>query len=1035
LAGDLPAADVQEVVVSHKKPVLPVVEVDQAFPLLTIEGAARGGAPSTGAADQTPTVTAVIRDVLGWRPRRQDTKAFTAALDASFELETVEGHIEARYRPRGYAVQADLGGVTGGQASLYTRAKTSHVEINRILDALKPLRPDADPEDCEAYRALVRDSVRQIVSELGMPGGPRVELVDSAFTLLTGHQFGGQPGFSVGPPTLGATLHPQHGQGPLPRGATLLPLASPGTTVDDIPGQLGAMRDRFGLTDDNVNTVEEEQVRTAFLTLVDLIVDLQGSWARQRVAFGDDLGRGFLGTELVLINRLMAAAAEQVDELEAVLESALVSSAERQTIVLDTRTRLTLDGLLDWMRTFLAEDGPRIARDTGRDGLTTSFTPTVLAILQALRCTLVARLVPCGSSSCGGPGGCRCSHKGVVAYLPLGCCSPLPPGMYAGRTKIAVSGLCGLLERLARAAARIGRFSRAVLLDVVVTPFDDLDQQLSTHLTSTKFVRVEVRGLHLRPTYLPAFVATGSGRRLEDLVLPVRGSASADADSVVGVFDSELLAPALQAGSLGDGAVFAAADVPLALVDGETGRIVTAPPVTTWPDLRPATTPSGTSGPADWTQPSDQSWVPQSTDPSPPEEEVCEPDDCTEPCRCTEPCKRECDKECDDKCDCDCGCHSEPKFAATIEGAGQYRSNLRVLWAADDLLSTLDDTELLAGRREAVEGIALSVRDRDDELRQKVDDLRAAVRDAARTTTAQRRATAPAQAGREPDLRPASERFASIRDDLDQAQQDLDMAELRADQAKKLAERHAEESNEVRAAARDADELATIHKELAAQSKQAEVEADTAHRAAIRRHAELTRQFRVAGLAAQKEQEVARVEEPPVETDRGEPITVGNIDRWAKEEGDPVEAGEPIAVMSTHGESVEVRSPVKGLLRSIAVPAGQPVKVGADLVVIEQDDGTTVALAPTVALGMSRGTAERQGQPAEEEQQPPAEADEKRPAAKEDEQAPAAKEEPPAAQTGKAATESRTTRKGRTTKSSSSGSTSGGRRPTRQKNK
>src|SRR5262249_4867986 len=161
---------------------------------------------------------------------------------------------------------------------------------------------------------------RQVVSELGMPGGPRVELVDSAFSILTGQQFGPAQGFSSGPHVskLHIVLRPnQFGHVPVA-------LAPPGQTADDIPGQLGALRERFGLTDDNVNTVEEEKIRTAFVTLVDLVVDLQRSWSQQRLAFGSDIGRGFLGTELVLINRLMAASAEQVDELEAVLESALV---------------------------------------------------------------------------------------------------------------------------------------------------------------------------------------------------------------------------------------------------------------------------------------------------------------------------------------------------------------------------------------------------------------------------------------------------------------------------------------------------------------------------------------------------------------------------------------------------------------------------------------------------------------------------------------------------------------------------------------
>jgi len=523
--------------VTSKKPVLPVVEVDQAFPLMTTGTPAPAG-QSSSTTDQEPAVETAIRNVLGWRPRTQDPKAFVAALNAVFQLSTVEGHREATYVPRGYAIQADLGGVTGGQASLYTRAQAAHGQITRILDALKPLRPDADPEDCEAYRTLVRDSVGQLVSELGTPGGPRVELIDSAFGVLTGYQPGGTPGYSASgqpAPSKSFAFRPAAGASALPG----VPLAPPGTTADDVPGQLGALRDRFGLTDDNVNTVDEEVMRTSFLTLVDLIVDLQNSWDQQRVAFGSDVGRGFLGTELVLINRLLAAAAEQVDEVEAVLDSALVSAAERQTIILDTRTRLTLDGYLSWLRTFLTKDAPRIARDTGRDGLTTSFTPTVLALLQALRCTLIARLVPCGSSSCGGMGGCRCGRQGVVSYIPLGCCSPLPPGMYAGRTKIAISGLCGLLERLGRAVARIGRFSGAVLFDVVVAPFED---------AGGDEIRVEVRGPHLRPSYLPAFVVNGTppGRQLEDLILPRHGSASADADSVVGIFSRGSLPTGLQ---------------------------------------------------------------------------------------------------------------------------------------------------------------------------------------------------------------------------------------------------------------------------------------------------------------------------------------------------------------------------------------------------------------------------------------------------------------------------------------------------------
>jgi hypothetical protein len=858
--------------VSHKKPELPVVEVDQAFPLLTTEGAARGGGQSTGAIDQTPAVTEVIRDVLGWRPRRQDTKAFTAALDASFQLTTVEGHIEARYVPRGYAIQADLGGVTGGQASLYTRARTSHVEITRILDALKPLRPDADPEDCEAYRVLVRDSVRQVVSELGVPGGPRVELVDSAFSVLTGQQFGPAQGFSSG-------AIPQTERGLVPGnvnrfGRLPVALAPPGETADDIPGQLGALRERFGLTDDNVNTVDEEKIRTAFVTLVDLVVDLQRSWSQQRLAFSSDIGRGFLGTELVLINRLMAASAEQVDELEAVLESALVSSAERQTIELDTRTRLTLDGLLGWVRSFLTEDGPRIARDTGRDGLTTSFTPTVLAILQAVRCTLVARLVPCGSARCGGLGICRCGRRGLVSYIPLGCCSPLPPGMYAGRTRIAVSGLCGLLERLGRAAARIGRFSGAVLLDVVVTPFDDIrltGQQPGQQpmLDNTGFVRVEVRGLHLRPTYLPAFVTGGGpGRQTEELVLPVRGSATADSDSVVGVFAADSLPEPLADLDLTDGAIFAAAEVPLALVDGETGRVVAAPTVITWPDLRPAARPSGSSGPNDdWDrQPEDQRWTPQSTTSSLPTEEDFDTDDCTEPCR------QQCDPRCGTDCDCDCDCHLETRISAAMQGAARYLDDQAVQAAALGLWEAVKEARLVDNdTRDRVENAVGEAtrfieRAREHDVPGKLGTLLQALQDVRPTAPAEqpafRRRLAPSL---DPDRRAEA---ATAR--IERARAELADADDNAKQLAGLAEQDTRAAEEAMRTAREAEEQATALRERAQQRSRNATLAARQQRVAMQRLTEAERESRIAELGMLIEERAASAAEPtPSQADEG----------------------------------------------------------------------------------------------------------------------------------------------------------------------
>ena len=64
-------------------------------------------------------------------------------------------------------VQADLGEVTGAQASIYERAAVAVEHALPLLDMLKPLRPDADDESTESVRAIVRSSLTELVSELG----------------------------------------------------------------------------------------------------------------------------------------------------------------------------------------------------------------------------------------------------------------------------------------------------------------------------------------------------------------------------------------------------------------------------------------------------------------------------------------------------------------------------------------------------------------------------------------------------------------------------------------------------------------------------------------------------------------------------------------------------------------------------------------------------------------------------------------------------------------------------------------------------
>jgi pyruvate dehydrogenase E2 component (dihydrolipoamide acetyltransferase) len=68
----------------------------------------------------------------------------------------------------------------------------------------------------------------------------------------------------------------------------------------------------------------------------------------------------------------------------------------------------------------------------------------------------------------------------------------------------------------------------------------------------------------------------------------------------------------------------------------------------------------------------------------------------------------------------------------------------------------------------------------------------------------------------------------------------------------------------------------------------------------------------------------------------GESITEGTITRWIKQEGDRVEADEPLFEVSTDKVDTEVPSPVAGVLKTIKVQADETVEVGAELAIIDE---------------------------------------------------------------------------------------------------
>jgi hypothetical protein len=319
------------------------------YPILTQETTPGGSggssaAPSAGtAASPSRATQELMRQILGWRYRPDDTKGFIAALTKSFNLTEVEGHTEWVRVTQSYMMQADMGEITGAQASLYTRAQAAVNLSTPLLNGLTPLRPDADVPDCEAMRSIVNQELPQLVFELGQPAGPRVQRVDSIFKLL----IGAKPDY-----------------------------ANP----EKVDGHLGEMVDRFGLERKYVNTVQDEQNLTNFLILVDYVNSLFQTWDAQKRFF--DRGASaepYLGTQLVLVSQALDSVAESVQSAYDAMDSVLIGAAERQTVELQffSEPYLTVAELLGWTEDFSKNEGKQLlAPDTGKDGVV-AFRSTI----------------------------------------------------------------------------------------------------------------------------------------------------------------------------------------------------------------------------------------------------------------------------------------------------------------------------------------------------------------------------------------------------------------------------------------------------------------------------------------------------------------------------------------------------------------------------------------------------------------------------------------------------------------------------------
>jgi hypothetical protein len=358
------------------------VEDAVSFPILTEEV---GFAPSPvarissnlpaapGAAPLGQIVTSALNDVLGWKIKAGDAKGFVGALNASFVCSDMEGRTECKWTPRSYAVQTDLsGGITGAQASIYSRAKDALAQALPLLDGLSALDPEAATEDVTALKAIVHGQLTELVKELGQLGGPRVSRVNQYFGLLIGLQNSSPNGVFPNPPS---QAHHSLSK----------------TDPDQIAGTLGNLRDELGLnftTQDFVNSVADEEDLSNYRILSDYVTSLAQSWLDNLPFFGLNGGtpKKFFGTQLVLLSRQLSVVAESVDEVRFTLDSVFIGPAERQTLLLNFNSgdpSIFVEDLLTWIQGFASDEGPRLIQDGGKFGVQNTFLP-VAKQLQGL---------------------------------------------------------------------------------------------------------------------------------------------------------------------------------------------------------------------------------------------------------------------------------------------------------------------------------------------------------------------------------------------------------------------------------------------------------------------------------------------------------------------------------------------------------------------------------------------------------------------------------------------------------------------------
>jgi hypothetical protein len=397
----------------------PILTEEVGLPPAPIAGGGGGGYPSTSSKSSLgQSASQAITDVLGWRVNSGDPAGFLGALSQSFTLTEVEGHVEATYKKRSYAVQTDLaGGITGAQASLLFRMKDAVDQALPLIDGLTPLRRDPDWEYITAAKAVIKSQLQELIGELSLPGSLRVVRVDQIFGILFEPALAGT---STDDTTIQAPV-PALTQGGKKK---IVAVDNIVTDPDFVGGQIGELRMQLGLRTmpyhqngrhepgNLVNTVDDEANQTNYRMVVDYLTSIWISWLNNRQYFVLPTLKGvqpFFGTQLVLISRALSVVAEKVSELRFTLDSVFIGQAERQALELTFPEKVFLLGgleesvpteamfledLLNWVYSFSTDEGPRLIQTGGRYAVRDSFYP----VARSLHILVEAARNPTGGS-------------------------------------------------------------------------------------------------------------------------------------------------------------------------------------------------------------------------------------------------------------------------------------------------------------------------------------------------------------------------------------------------------------------------------------------------------------------------------------------------------------------------------------------------------------------------------------------------------------------------------------------------------------